>query len=206
MALYVINAVVLARYFMAFLTPKHGGPFWAAFGMGAGYLLLQGAVEFLLTRFFTGTVPTLFRTGIAAIFLFILSLLLYRREIGKQLFLLFSFFAIYRISIFLYVLMNAVLPLSSWLVGVLLSNETMLAFRTHIRAVRANVLNLQNRVWYIENVSIVLSDKFFRGIDSYSIQPIYFYITMLTICTTIQVWIGRNENEVVNANNEFAEN
>jgi hypothetical protein len=151
---------------MAFLTPKHGGPFWAAFGMGAGYLLLHGAVEFLLTRFFTGTVPAMFRTGIVAIFLFILSLLFYRREIGKQLFLLFSFFAIYRISIFLYVLMNAVLPLSSWFVGILLSNETILQSGTEA------IQLLVNAFLYITNAVV---HAVYLSLTVYSISKSFTY-------------------------------
>jgi sensor histidine kinase regulating citrate/malate metabolism len=125
---YCVNAVVLASYLAAFLTPKRGNRLWAAIGMGVAYIVLQAAIDFIIAHNVISSALQSFRQGLIGILLFLISLTLYRREMGKQAFLLCSFFAVFRISVFINVLLGEVLvfPLSSLLTQIVFSNPAAL--------------------------------------------------------------------------------
>jgi signal transduction histidine kinase len=96
---YVINSVFLAFYFYAFLSPKKVGRFAAALIMSVTYFALQLLSDYPFVEMFSESLVTWFRVELISVLLFGLSFALYRRETGKQVFLLCSFFVTTRISI-----------------------------------------------------------------------------------------------------------
>lgn len=92
--IYIFNGVLLAWYCSAFLLPKLKRRYMANIGLALSYVILRYAVEYLPAGHLPDPVYAIMKTVVMAIAMFGLSFVFFKKELGKQFFLLISFFAV----------------------------------------------------------------------------------------------------------------
>jgi len=113
-AMYIFSGALLAWYYAAFLTPKAGKRFSMLAGYGAAYVLLRYVIEYLPAGYISEPVLAMLKTTMMAALMFCLSFVFFKQEIGKQVFLLISFFAVQDTCSFITVRAVTVISDLSW--------------------------------------------------------------------------------------------
>ena len=120
-----IGAVALAVYLSAFLTPKINKRRLAACVLGIAYFAFDYLTRYLLPDSLDKPLFTIIRTIAVCVLTLGFSCLLFKREFGKQAFLLCSFAAIAAISLLLMSYIQYTLPVYGWLMDYLSSDITI---------------------------------------------------------------------------------
>ena len=92
--LFITCGTLFAAYYAAFLTPKTGKPELASVVFGCTYVAIRYIVEYLTAGYIPEPALALLKTTIMGAVMFGLSFAFYRKELGKQVFLLLSFFTV----------------------------------------------------------------------------------------------------------------
>ena len=113
--LFITCGALLAAYYAAFLTPKTGKTALTSVVFGAAYVAVRYTVEYLTVGYIPEPALALFKTTLVAAVVFGLSFVFYRKELGKQVFLLFSFFTVLDICLLITAYVGVTALDVSWL-------------------------------------------------------------------------------------------
>ena len=160
--LFITCGVLFAAYSAAFLTPKTGKPGLTSVVFGCAYVAVRYIVEYLTAGYIPEPVLALLKTTIMSAVMFGLSFAFYRKEPGKQVFLLLSFFTVLDVCL----LITAYIGVTALDVGWMLYGESL------AQSAAAAPENASIYTRLIEGFSYVLNYLLFTILASLSLKSI----------------------------------
>ena len=160
--MFITCGALFAAYYAAFLTPKAGKPELTSVVFGCTYVAVRYMVEYLTAGYIPEPALALLKTTIMGTAMFGLSFAFYRKELGKQIFLLLSFFTVLDICL----LITAYIGVTALGVGWMLYSESLM------RSAAASLENISLYTRLIEGFSYILNYMLFTTLACLSLKSI----------------------------------